>query len=79
MAIIIEAVGWVAVILFLLNQKSERPYGRILQEIKLMQHLHDIHTELDSLQRPVVQALGGSSPHFQVKKIRLSRKQFAKK
>ncbi len=79
MAIIIETVGWIAVILFLLNQKSERPYGRILQEIKLMQHLHDIQSELDSLQHPISQNIANPSPHFQIKKMRLSRKQFAKK
>jgi hypothetical protein len=82
MAVVIEAVGWIGIIFFLLNQKSERPYGRILQEIKLMQHLHDIQETLDNLQHP--QDTGSHNQkqqesHFHIKKIRLSRKQFAKK
>jgi len=78
-AIIIVAVGWMGIILFLLNQKSDRPYGRILQEIKLMQHLHDIQMTLDQLQRPVPETFSEDAPHFETTKIRLSRKQFAKK
>ncbi len=79
MAVIIEAIGWAGILLFLLNQKSERPYGRILQEIKLMQHLHDIQATLDQLQHPVSPKAQEGSPHFEIKRIRLSRKQFANK
>jgi hypothetical protein len=78
-AIIIVAIGWMGIILFLLNQKSNRPYGRILQEIKLMQHLHDIQMTLDQLRRPYPEAFPKSISHFETTKIRLSRKQFAKK
>jgi heme exporter protein D len=81
MAVVIEAVGWAGVVLFLLNHKSQRPYGRILQEIKLMQELHDIQETLNTLQRP--QGFNADNqqqePHFQIKKMRLSRKQVAKK
>ncbi len=82
MAIVIEATGWIGVLFFLSNQKSERPYGRILQEIKLMQHLHDIQETLDNLQHPVTivpQKQIESASHFHIKKMRLSRNQVAKK
>lgn len=78
-AIIIVAIGWMGIISFLLNQKSDRPYGKILQEIKLMQHLHDIQMTLDQLQRPPPEAFSEDGRHFETTKIRLSRKQFAKK
>jgi len=79
MSIIIVIIGWSGILLFLLNQKADRPYGRILQEIKLMQHLHDIQMTLDQLQHPAPEALREGESHFEIKKIRLSRKQFAKK
>lgn len=82
MAVIIEAIGWMGIILFLLNQKSQRPYGRILQEIKLMQHLHEIQATLDNLQHPRnpnPEKEREPESHFEIKKMRLSRKQFAKK
>lgn len=67
---------------FFLNQKSERPYGRIIQEIKLMQDIHDIQETLISLQHPNnahTQIKKGPQSHFEIKKMRLSRKQVAKK
>jgi len=82
MAVVIQAIGWAGVLLFFINQKSERPYGRILQEIKLMQHLHDTQETLYNLQHPIVlntQTEKEREPHFHIKKMRLSRKQVAKK
>jgi hypothetical protein len=82
MAVIIEAIGCIIVSFFFLNQKSKRPYGRILQEIKLMQDIHDIQETLINLQHPIntyPETKDDSGGHFEIKKIRLSRKQFAKK
>jgi len=83
MAIIIIALGWVGILFSLLNKNADRPYGRILQEIKLMQMLHDIQTTLNTLQHPLPVSTSKSwenpDSHFETKKIRLSRKQFAKK
>lgn len=79
MAVVIEAIGWIGVIFFLFHQRSQRPYGKILQEIKLMQHLHDIQITLDELQHPKTTVSQENVPHFEIKKIRLSRKQVAKK
>lgn len=77
MAVIIEAVGWIGIIYFLLNNKSERPYGRILYEIKLMKHLHTIQHELNKFQYIYPKPVANPS-HFQVRKLRFSRNQLAK-
>jgi hypothetical protein len=82
MAVVIEAIGWTGVLFFLFNKKSERPYGRILQEIKLMQQLHNTQVSLDLLQHPVIRTVHAEKeyePHFHVQKMRFSRKQVAKK
>lgn len=76
MAILLEAIGWICIIFFFLHQHSQRPYGRILQEIKLMQHLHDIQIALNQLQHPISEQ---NISHFERNRIRLSRNQFAKK
>jgi len=47
-----------------------------------MQNLHDIQATLDNLQNPVItspEVVSEPDTHFEIKKIRLSRKQFAKK
>jgi hypothetical protein len=83
MAIVIIALGWIIILFALLHKNANRPYGRILQEIKLMQSLHDIQMTLDTLQHPslspAAEDLIDQGHHFETTKIRLSRKQFAKK
>lgn len=83
MAVVIIALGWIVILLSLLSKNADRPYGRILQEIKLMQSLHDIQATLDTLQHPYVAPISelpsNPSSHFETKRIRLSRKQFANK
>lgn len=82
MAVVIEAIGWIGISFFFLNQKSERPYGRIMQEIKLMQDIYTIQETLINLQNPLkadINASKDSQGHFEIKKMRLSRKQVAKK
>lgn len=71
---------WMILILYLSTRASERPYGRILYEIRLMRDIYENQKLLSGLHSTD----DGPAPkkehsHFSTQKIRTSRKQFAKK